>query len=195
MKLPAHLLYVSVIAVLAVLLYRQCKSNNASILTQIVHDHVTNIVHDTPKVMKIIYSAIPTKRNTNKNYSNKQSTLTIPDLTVPINSSNNCDETVIYNDTARNKYGYAAINDTVRNNRIQGRSVLFDLDIPTTERTITKAAQKERLLMGGFDIGFGVGAGLGYKSAKDKLYTLDYMLTQHGGILILGYKTAIKIHL
>lgn len=100
---------------------------------------------------------------------------------------------VFYSDTIKNKFGYIVIVDTVSHNRLQGRSVLTDMDIPTT--TITQTLKPKAELYGGGIVGFGIGAGLTLKTKKDRLISLDYMLTQHGGIISLGYKVPIKFGL
>lgn len=100
---------------------------------------------------------------------------------------------VFYSDTIKNKFGYVVIVDTVSHNRLQGRSVLTDMDIPTT--TITQMLKPKAQLSGGFDLGFGIGAGLTLKTKKDRLISIDYLLTQHGGLLIGSYKVPIKFGL
>lgn len=186
-----HLIYSSIILILAFFLYKQCThSNAASVIIKNVP--VKMIVHDTPKVVKTNtaqYFVIPQALTKTKIVYIHDS-VSVLDTNKVVQQ---CAENVFYRDTVRTKYGYVVIVDTLQFNRLAGRSTLFDLTIPET--TITKAPEKQMLLMGGIDIGFGIGAGVAYKSKKDKLYSLDYMLTQHGGILILGYKTTIKIHL
>lgn len=186
-----HLIYGSIILILAFFLYKQCKhSNAASVITKNIPVQFT--VHDTLKILKTDtahYFAISSTLTKTKIVYVHDSITTL-DTNAVIQQ---CASNVFYRDTVHTKYGYVIIVDTLQFNRIAGRSTIFNLQIPET--TITKAPEKQSLLLGGFDIGYGVGVGLAYKSKKDKLYSIDYMLTQHGGILILGYKTTIKIHL
>jgi len=48
----------------------------------------------------------------------------------------------IYSDTQRVQYGKVIINDTVTQNRIAGRRLITDLNIPTITTTITKPESK-----------------------------------------------------
>lgn len=162
------------------------------------------IVHDTlVKPYKIVYDDIPAPSKKKKGisnlffWSNPGSTDTPiifkPYSPVVIDSAGIVRDWlahIYYNDTIRIEFGYIVIVDTVSRNRLQGRSVLTNMDIPT--KTITRTIDGSTELYGSLIAGFGVGGRLSLKTKKNHLFSGEYMLTQHGGIVGLGYGWKIK---
>jgi hypothetical protein len=87
----------------------------------------------------------------------------------------------VYSDTMRiDSLGYAYIQDTISQNKIQGRGFSANFNLPTI--TITKVIMpkpKNEVYLGllgdlrAFDNKVGLGLGLGYKTAKNGLFTIN----------------------
>jgi hypothetical protein len=97
----------------------------------------------------------------------------------------------VYSDTIRiDSLGYAYIQDTISQNKIQGRgfSANFNLPTITITKVITPKPKKEVYLgvigdLRAFDNKVGLGLGLGYKTAKNGLFTINATTNQYS----LGY--------
>ena len=97
----------------------------------------------------------------------------------------------VYSDTMRiDSLGYAYIQDTISQNKIQGRgfSANFNLPTITITKVITPKPKKEVYLgvigdLRAFDNKVGLGLGLGYKTAKNGLFTINATTNQYS----LGY--------
>lgn len=97
----------------------------------------------------------------------------------------------VYSDTMRiDSIGYAYIQDTISQNKIQGRSFSANFNLPTI--TITKVIEpkpKSEVYLGvlgdlrAFDNKLGLGLGLGVKTAKNGLFTINATTNQYS----LGY--------
>jgi hypothetical protein len=97
----------------------------------------------------------------------------------------------VYSDTMRiDSLGYAYIQDTISQNKIQGRGFSANFNLPTI--TITKVITpkpKSEVYLGvigdlrAFDNKVGLGLGLGYKTAKNGLFTINATTNQYS----LGY--------
>ena len=97
----------------------------------------------------------------------------------------------VYSDTMRiDSIGYAYIQDTISHNKVQGRSFSANFNLPTITITkvITPKPKKEVYLgvigdLRAFDNKVGLGLGLGYKTAKNGLFTINATTNQYS----LGY--------
>lgn len=97
----------------------------------------------------------------------------------------------VYSDTMRiDSLGYAYIQDTISQNKIQGRGFSANFNLPTI--TITKVIEpkpKSEVYLGvlgdlrAFDNKVGLGLGLGVKTAKNGLFTINATTNQYS----LGY--------
>ena len=97
----------------------------------------------------------------------------------------------VYSDTMRiDSLGYAYIQDTISQNKIQGRGFSANFNLPTI--TITKVIQpkpKSEVYLGllgdlrALDNKVGLGLGLGFKTAKNGLFTINATTNQYS----LGY--------
>jgi hypothetical protein len=97
----------------------------------------------------------------------------------------------VYSDTMRiDSLGYAYIQDTISQNKIQGRGFSANFNLPTI--TITKVITpkpKSEFYLGvlgdlrAFDNKVGLGLGLGFKTAKNGLFTINATTNQYS----LGY--------
>jgi hypothetical protein len=97
----------------------------------------------------------------------------------------------VYSDTMRiDSLGYAYIQDTISQNKIQGRSFKAEISEKTiyVTKTITPKPKKEVYLgvigdLRAFDNKVGLGLGLGYKTAKNGLFTINATTNNYS----LGY--------
>ena len=97
----------------------------------------------------------------------------------------------IYSDTMRiDSLGYAYIQDTISQNKIQGRSFKAEISEKTiyVTKTIIPKPKKEVYLgilgdLRAFDNKVGLGLGLGYKTAKNGLFTINATTNHYS----LGY--------
>ena len=97
----------------------------------------------------------------------------------------------VYSDTMRiDSLGYAYIQDTISQNKIQGRGFSANFNLPTI--TITKVIvpkPKNEVYLGvlgdlrAFDNKVGLGLSLGYKTAKNGLFTINATTNHYS----LGY--------
>jgi hypothetical protein len=97
----------------------------------------------------------------------------------------------VYSDTMRiDSLGYAYIQDTISQNKIQGRGFSANFNLPTI--TITKVIvpkPKNEVYLGvlgdlrAFDNKVGLGLSLGYKTAKNGLFTINATTNNYS----LGY--------
>jgi hypothetical protein len=97
----------------------------------------------------------------------------------------------VYSDTMRiDSLGYAYIQDTISQNKIQGRGFSANFNLPTI--TITKVIvpkPKSEVYLGvlgdlrAFDNKVGLGLSLGYKTAKNGLFTINATTNHYS----LGY--------
>lgn len=96
-------------------------------------------------------------------------------------------EAKAYSDTIRiDSIGYAYIKDTISQNKIQGRgfSANFNLPTITITKVITPKPKKEVYLgvlgdLRAFDNKIGLGLGLGVKTAKNGLFTINATTNQY----------------
>jgi hypothetical protein len=96
-----------------------------------------------------------------------------------------------YSDTIRiDTLGYAYIQDTISQNKIQGRSFKAEINEKTiyVTKTIIPKPKKEVYLgvigdLRAFDNKLGLGLGLGYKTAKNGLFTINATTNHYS----LGY--------
>jgi hypothetical protein len=97
----------------------------------------------------------------------------------------------VYSDTMRiDSLGYAYIQDTISQNKIQGRSFSAKISEKTIyiTKTITPMAKNEVYLgvlgdLRTLDNKIGLGVGLGYKTAKNGLFTINATTNQYS----IGY--------
>jgi hypothetical protein len=97
----------------------------------------------------------------------------------------------VYSDTMRiDSLGYAYIQDTISHNKIQGRGFKAEISEKTiyVTKTITPKPKKEVYLgvlgdLRSFDNKVGLGLGLGYKTAKNGLFTINATTNHYS----LGY--------
>jgi hypothetical protein len=97
----------------------------------------------------------------------------------------------VYSDTIRiDSLGYAYIQDTISQNKIQGRGFKAEISEKTiyVTKTITQKPKKEVYLgvlgdLRAFDNKVGLGLGLGYKTAKNGLFTINATTNHYS----LGY--------
>ena len=97
----------------------------------------------------------------------------------------------VYSDTMRiDSLGYAYIQDTISQNKIQGRSFKAEINEKTiyVTKTIIPKPKKEVYLgvigdLRAFDNKLGLGLGLGYKTAKSGLFTINATTNHYS----LGY--------
>jgi hypothetical protein len=97
----------------------------------------------------------------------------------------------VYSDTMRiDSLGYAYIQDTISHNKIQGRGFKAEISEKTiyVTKTITPKPKKEVYLgvlgdLRAFDNKVGLGLGLGYKTAKNGLFTINATTNHYS----LGY--------
>ncbi len=100
-------------------------------------------------------------------------------------------QTKVYSDTIRiDSIGYAYIQDTISQNKIQGRGFSANFNLPTI--TITKILEqkpKNMLYLGfigdlrRFDNKVGIGVGIGYQMPKKGLFTINATTNQYS----IGY--------
>jgi hypothetical protein len=93
----------------------------------------------------------------------------------------------VYSDTIRiDSLGYAYIQDTISQNKIQGRGFSANFNLPTI--TITKVIMpkpKNEVYLGllgdlrAIDNKVGLGLGLGFKTAKNGLFTINATTNQY----------------
>lgn len=90
---------------------------------------------------------------------------------------------VHYADTAAIKYGKLIVKDTISKNRIVGRSILADLNIPTVKETVTVQPKKKLQLYAGITVVGnqqtfidGFGGFLTLKTKSDQLYQIGGLL-------------------
>ena len=145
-----------------------------STVTSYVHVHDT-VIHSVPKIKEVI-------KTVSKNKPVFVDTLAIIE---------DYNKKVVYEDMQQTRYGTVVIHDTVTLNRNAGRSIDFNLSVPTVTKTVQLPARNQVYI--GPDIGFGIGGGLALKTKHDALFTLDYFFTQHGGLVMLGGKWKIKL--
>lgn len=81
----------------------------------------------------------------------------------------------IYKDTAKSKYGYVLIIDTVTQNKIKGRSIISNLSIP--EINTTKIIQKNKIF---------VGLGVGSTGTQLGFGPRLFLLTKHDALYNIG---------
>ena len=97
----------------------------------------------------------------------------------------------VYSDTMRiDSLGYAYIQDTISHNKIQGRGFKAEISEKTiyVTKTIIPKPKKEVYLgvlgdLRAFDNKVGLGIGLGYKTAKNGLFTINATTNHYS----LGY--------
>jgi hypothetical protein len=97
----------------------------------------------------------------------------------------------VYSDTMRiDSLGYAYIQDTISHNKIQGRGFKAEISEKTiyVTKTITPKPKKEVYLgvlgdLRAFDNKVGLGLGIGYKTAKNGLFTINATTNHYS----LGY--------
>jgi hypothetical protein len=97
----------------------------------------------------------------------------------------------VYSDTMRiDSLGYAYIQDTISQNKIQGRSFKTEINEKTiyVTKTIIPKPKKEVYLgvigdLRAFDNKLGLGLGLGYKTPKNGLFTINATTNHYS----LGY--------
>ena len=97
----------------------------------------------------------------------------------------------VYSDTIKvDTLGYAYIQDTISQNKIQGRSFKAEISEKTiyVTKTITQKPKNEVYLgvlgdLSTFDNKVGLGLGLGYKTAKNGLFTINATTNNYS----LGY--------
>jgi len=97
----------------------------------------------------------------------------------------------VYSDTMRiDSLGYAYIQDTISHNKIQGRGFKAEISEKTiyVTKTISPKPKKEVYLgvlgdLRAFDNKVGLGLGLGYKTAKNGLFTINATTNHYS----LGY--------
>jgi hypothetical protein len=97
----------------------------------------------------------------------------------------------VYSDTMRiDSLGYAYIQDTISHNKIQGRGFKAEISEKTiyVTKTITPKPKSEVYLgvlgdLRAFDNKVGLGLGLGYKTAKNGLFTINATTNHYS----LGY--------
>jgi|LakMenE01Jun11ns_1017448.scaffolds.fasta_scaffold9024003_1 hypothetical protein len=97
----------------------------------------------------------------------------------------------VYSDTMRiDSLGYAYIQDTISQNKIQGRSFKAEINEKTiyVTKTIIPKPKKEVYLgvigdLRAFDNKLGLGLGLGYKTPKNGLFTINATTNHYS----LGY--------
>jgi hypothetical protein len=92
-----------------------------------------------------------------------------------------------YNDTIRiDSLGYAYISDTISENKIKGRGFKAEIETKTIKIETTKVnPPKKEVYLGfigdlrRFDEKVGVGVGIGFKTAKNGLFTLSATTNQY----------------
>ena len=92
-----------------------------------------------------------------------------------------------YNDTIRiDSLGYAYISDTISENKIKGRGFKAEIETRTIRIETTKVnPPKKEVYLGfigdlrRFDEKVGVGVGIGFKTAKNSLFTLSATTNQY----------------
>jgi hypothetical protein len=92
-----------------------------------------------------------------------------------------------YNDTIRiDSLGYAYISDTISENKIKGRGFKAEIETRTIRIETTKVnPPKKEVYLGfigdlrRFDEKVGVGVGIGFKTAKNGLFTLNATTNQY----------------
>jgi hypothetical protein len=97
----------------------------------------------------------------------------------------------VYSDTIKvDTLGYAYIQDTISQNKIQGRSFKAEISEKTIYVTKTITPKPKKAVYFGvlgdlraFDNKVGLGLGLGYKTAKNGLFTINATTNQYS----LGY--------
>lgn len=176
-KLNGSLSIIILVLIGIIFLQRACyKKPCTPTVTQIV-------IRDTISLRDTVFDFVPiptvvsvTKTKRDTIYIRKDTSHAVVQVpqTVPvvINQSENW---VYYADTVKSKlYGRVIINDTIRQNRIAKRNVIFDLRIPTT--TVIQT-EKKTILYGGIDV-LGtdsrwityMGPALTLKTKRDQLY-------------------------
>lgn len=181
------------------LLFRKCgdgnstptKSDTIKVDHEVIIDRVVVDTQYVPQERKIIAYKTEYKTDTIETliYQRVDSAAILRELLA----------TRYYLDTIPNQYGSIIIADTVTKNKIAGRGVKTNLDIPIIRETVTLAQPKRGLLyvnfeaMGGEqDFLFATGAGLSYKSRNDKIYGLKAFLTKTGNPMY-GFQFSIPI--
>lgn len=180
------------------LLFRRCgdggreiKSDTVSVVREVIVDKFVTDTQYIPQERKITEYKTEYKTDTLETieYMKVDSAAILKELLA----------TRYYLDTVPNKYGNVIIADTVTKNKIAGRGVKTNLEIPIIRETITLTQPKRGLLyinfeaMGGeHDLLFATGAGLSWKSPNDKIYGLKALLTRTGNPMY-GFQFSIPI--
>lgn len=109
--------------------------------------------------------------------------------------------TLYYSDTQPIKYGSITINDTVSKNKIQGRGLVINQDIPIVTKTITEVIKRRNVLMVGVEaLGnkdnplYATGINAGIFSKRDRYIGIKGMILKGGqGLVGVDIKWPVKL--
>jgi hypothetical protein len=93
-----------------------------------------------------------------------------------------------YRDTLRNRYGYAVLDNTITQNKLQAQRAIFSYTVPEIHTTVT---QYPRLGFLSLDVGFGTGVAEGglmftYIDRKQNIFHIRTDYTTLGSFLFGG---------
>lgn len=89
-----------------------------------------------------------------------------------------------YSDTFNFKYGKTIINETVRQNKIEARSVSYDYLIPIETKTTVVAPKPLNRFYAGFDLGTAIGVNISLLTKKNALLAIHYDWNFHPNLLL-----------
>lgn len=195
MKIPASTIAIGVLLII-VIIYMQCGKkkdiDKPQTTTTIKIDTVllpqeTITIHDTPKIATSKPKPIPQSMKPSENYDSLKAQYEI--VTKELFAQNT------YHDTIKNgNKRYAVIDDTIQQNNIFGRGVLFSMRPEIIEKTVTNTtiipqqARREVYLGTGISsmdyfTGIALHAGALYKNRKKNITELNVGINNTGNVI------------
>lgn len=115
----------------------------------------------------------------------------------------NCEGIVHYRDTVKIDHGSIAIIDTIEGNRIAGRRVVANLQIPVIKETMTVYQPKRTIGYVGLNVSGGpqnylysAGVDFSLKTKNERIYSAGVSLTRDNQVLYqAGYKLPIRFRI
>jgi len=190
-----------VIAVIVLLSLLKC-GNNGTVESVKIDTVWVEVKQDTAYIPKIDTTIIE-KTKYRAVYTEKYDTLYLPELIAEEADTllilARYFEKNIYKDTIKNQYGYIALNDTITQNKISGRSASTRLSIPEITKTITLIDKRNQIYLGGGiwgsqkDFLSGVELNLSLKTKQDRIVGIGYQnLFNAGSFYKLEYRHKIS---
>jgi hypothetical protein len=171
-----------VIIVVILLFIRQCGRGNPeepTIQIDTVYEKIEGKISYVPRVDTIYYPRDKFRFRWDTIYFEQQSEE--PGMYIDTCNYREFYATRIYRDTLRNKFGHIVVTDSVSQNKIQGRGVVTDLNIPLVTKIITLPSLKRgQLYIGANLLGnesdplSGYNVNLAFKTKRDRMIEAGY---------------------